>query len=183
MNWYCLLLPLTGFIAGWLLNTFFISFLFNRLFKKKEQLAAILAKSINENFQLIAIMKTKIAGTNLFDTVKPSVETHIDIFLTKKLPQQMPVISMFIGDKTTNQLKATFMNELEIIFPEIIGQILNNVEADINIGNLVAEKIMTLNKKNLQQKLRKPVLQFQLWGGIAGFIVSVLQLLLIYSLH
>jgi hypothetical protein len=49
----------------------------------------------------------------------PMIGAHVDNFLKNKLSDEMPFLSLFIGDKTIKSLKKTFMQELEILFPQI----------------------------------------------------------------
>ncbi|TDX02241.1 hypothetical protein [Dinghuibacter silviterrae] len=53
--------------------------------------------------------------------VLPMAETEVDTFLRQKLPKAMPVVGMFIGDKTIAQFKAIFMEELGTLLPDFIG--------------------------------------------------------------
>jgi hypothetical protein len=41
----------------------------------------------------------------------------------------MPMIGMFIGEKTINELKAVFITELESLFPVIMKSYLGNLGA------------------------------------------------------
>lgn len=56
----------------------------------------------------------------LLPEVLPLAETHVDDFLRNKLPKAMPVVGMFIGDKTIAQFKAVFMEELQTLLPEFV---------------------------------------------------------------
>jgi hypothetical protein len=50
------------------------------------------------------------------------------IFLRIKLKDEMPMLSMFIGDKTITSLKKFFMQEIEILFPQVMKQFAANLE-------------------------------------------------------
>ena len=54
------------------------------------------------------ILKEKVTDPENLNKLKPEIETHIDSFLREKLKETFPMLSMFIGDKTINQLKSCF---------------------------------------------------------------------------
>jgi len=62
----------------------------------------------------------------------PLVETHVDDFLRIKLPEAMPMISMFVGEKTILQMKTVFINELQLLFPQIMEKYASQLKKDLN---------------------------------------------------
>ena len=50
----------------------------------------------------------------------PFIDEKLDEFFKNKLKEKLPIISMFIGEKTITQLKGVFMDELQDLFPELI---------------------------------------------------------------
>lgn len=84
------------------------------------------------------------------------------------------MISMFIGDKTIEELKGVFMEELAIIFPILINQFSANLNKDLHAqwqerwSNIAYEKV---NKATSQ--LRWIMLGIGcIWGLMIAFIVS-----------
>lgn len=72
----------------------------------------------------------------------PLVEGKIDHFLHEKLSSVFPMISMFIGQNTINQLKLVFMQELESMFPEIIGAYMKNIESQLDLEEMVTKRLL-----------------------------------------
>lgn len=110
----------------------------------------------------------------------PQIEAHIEQFLKVKLPQQMPVIGMFIGDRTTNELKAVFITELEILFPVIMQQYMHNLENDLDLEKIVTRKVARLSSDNLEEMLlgtmSKEFRYVEIMGGILGLLIGLLQI-------
>lgn len=109
-----------------------------------------------------------------FDYVLPFIDAKLDDFFKHKLSEKLPMISMFIGDKTINQLKEVFIEELKQLFPELLSNLASNTKAQL------------LN--NLQDKWR-PIIEPKLLKGtrtvrwiasIIGFFWGVLILLIIH---
>jgi hypothetical protein len=47
--------------------------------------------------------------SNSFTTILPFIDTNLDSFFKERLVQKLPIISMFIGEKTIAQLKEVFI--------------------------------------------------------------------------
>ena len=112
----------------------------------------------------------------------PLIEAHIDGFLRVKLAQQMPVISMFIGDKTINELKSVFTAELETLFPVIMKNYMGQLQQDLDLEQIVIEKVAGFSSDKLEMVLKAIMSRefrfVEILGGILGFIIGVLQVLI-----
>ena len=73
---------------------------------------AIAGKAAQE-FASMPGLEDKLSNPANFDKLKPAIEAHMDDFLNNRLKEQMPMISMFIGEKTINSLKTIFIAEIE----------------------------------------------------------------------
>jgi hypothetical protein len=73
------------------------------------------------------MIKQPLSDPSLSAPILPLAEEHIDHFLRHKLTTAMPVVAMFIGDKTIGQFKAVFMEELEGLFPIFIDAYLDSI--------------------------------------------------------
>lgn len=151
--------------------------------KQQQQLAEQLGKLVAEQFFSFEDIRKKLTDPQKISAIKPQVEEHLEHFLRKKLPEAMPMIAMFIGDSTILQIKTTLANELDILFPKLIDQYLVNAQKDFDLQNIVAAKIASLSSEQLEQGLHR-----QLGSGLAkmgwmsaiiGFIIGLLQLLLV----
>jgi uncharacterized membrane protein YheB (UPF0754 family) len=135
-------IPFIAAFTGWFANWLTIKFLFRN---KKQR--------ISEQ------IRNKLTSKENIDKILPVVETHMDIFLKEKLPEAMPVFKMFIGESTTGQVKKVLMTELDNMFPVIINQYLQNIDAE----SLVPVKLKKL---------------FPIAGAALGFLLGLLFILL-----
>ena len=114
----------------------------------------------------------------------PHVETHIDSFIRNKLSDTFPLISMFIGDKTINQLKDGFMKELRQIFPELMQKYMSNLKKDLDLEQIVIQKVQGFSSDKLEAVLndimKKEFFFVEIIGGVLGFVIGVLQVLLTF---
>jgi len=65
------------------------------------------------------------------EQLMPLIDTRLDDFFRNKLSEKLPMISMFIGDKTIQQLKEVFMAELTLLFPELIQEMSSQIQTDL----------------------------------------------------
>ena len=138
MNYWLILIPLISAFIGWFTNWIAIKMLFHPkepkkilgitfhgIFpKRQQQFAEKLGKLVSEELLSFKEIEEKIINPDNLSKMMPLVEGKIDLFLSEKLNIVFPMISMFIGQNTISQLKIVFMQELESMFPEIIGGVL-----------------------------------------------------------
>src|SRR5512138_4044859 len=110
MAWWLLLIPISSALSCWLVIRLFLYLLFRRVIPRKQSsIAASVGKAVADNFFSGEMIEQKITDPKNLQKIMPVVEEHIDDFLRNKLKKQMPVVGMFIGDKTINSLKEVFV--------------------------------------------------------------------------
>ena len=96
----------------------------------------------------------------------------------------MPVVGMLIGDKTITSLKKVFMNELEALFPKIITGFVSNIVSDLNIEQLITEKINTISLSKTEsafhRNFSKQLRIAQIASALTGFVIGSLTMVMIY---
>jgi uncharacterized membrane protein YheB (UPF0754 family) len=191
-----LLLPVISAFIGWFTNWVAIKMLFHPqkpvkflgitvqgVFPKNQaKFAQNLGRMVSNELLSFADIEAKITNPANLQKVMPLVETHIDEFLRKKLAESMPVISMFIGDKTIEQLKTVFMAELQTLFPQLLGNYMKQLQTDLDLEKIVTEKVAAFSTQKLEallvQIMAKEFRFIEILGGILGFIIGVFQILL-----
>jgi uncharacterized membrane protein YheB (UPF0754 family) len=196
MSYGLLLIPFIAAFIGWFTNWIAIKMLFHPrqpkkilwftiqgIFpKRQQQFAEKLGKLVSEELLSFADIEQKITNPENLKKIMPHIEGHIDGFLRVKLAQQMPVISMFIGDKTINELKSVFTAELETLFPVIMKNYMGQLQQDLDLEQIVIEKVAGFSSDKLEMVLKaimaKEFRFVEILGGVLGFIIGVLQVLL-----
>lgn len=190
------LIPIVSAFIGWFTNWVAIKMLFHPrepkkilgftiqgIFPKRQAIfAAKLGQMVTRELLSFEDIAAKITAPAQVEKVFPLVEQHIDHFLRVKLAETMPVISMFIGDKTTEQLKQVFMAELALLFPPLMGQYMEGLKSELDLEKIVTEKVMAFSSDKLEQILNdimsKEFRFVEILGGILGFIIGIFQVLL-----
>ncbi|MFL9485236.1 DUF445 domain-containing protein [Chitinophagaceae bacterium LWZ2-11] len=201
MHYKLIIIPIAAALIGWLINRFLITLLF-RPFQAKKILGihfqgfipkkqAIIARQLgqyisNELFSF-KDLEAKITNPENIEKLMPVVEEHIDNFLRVKLAEQMPMISMFIGDKTINQLKGVFTAELKNLFPIIMQNYMGNLQADLNLEEVIFQKIVSFPPDKIEaifyKEMHHAVRIIKLAGAITGAIIGLLSLALLLFLN
>ncbi len=194
MNYWLLLIPLLSCLLGWGIVRFLGWYLFfpqrpaaflglqiqGVVPKMLPTIATQLKQHISKELDLSKILDDKLQDPELFGSVKPVIETHIDDFLRHRLKEQMPMISMFIGDKTVQSLKEIFIKEIESIFPKVLSQFSGKIGEALDPGKLVDEQMKQLTpevlKKGYQKSIVPSLQKASLMGAAIGLLIGLVQL-------
>lgn len=186
-------IPLISAFIGWFTNWIAIKMLFHPRLpvkvlgltiqgifpKRQHQFAQKLGKLVSEELLSFKDIEAKITDGSNLKQVMPIVETHIDNFLRNKLAAEMPIISMFIGDKTIEQLKSVFMKELESLFPVLMTSYMEKLKHELDLEAIVTEKVSNFSSEKLEEILQaimsKEFRFIEVIGAILGFLIGIVQ--------
>ena len=189
-------IPLISAFIGWFTNWIAIKMLFHPRLpvkvlgitfqgifpKRQHQFAQKLGKLVSEELLSFKDIEAKITDESNLKQVMPIVEMHIDNFLRNKLASEMPIISMFIGDKTIEQLKSVFMKELESLFPVLMTSYMGKLRHELDLEAIVTEKVSNFSSDKLEEILQsimsKEFKFIEIIGAVLGFLIGILQVLI-----
>lgn len=194
MNYWLFLIPVISAFIGWVTNWVAIKMLFHPrqpkkilgvtfhgIFpKRQQQFAEKLGKLVSAEFLSFGDIEQKISNPENLKKVMPMIETHVDDFLRNRLKDEMPVISMFIGDKTIDNLKKLFMQEIEILFPQVMKQYAANLKSELDLEQIVIQKVSKFSSDKLEEVLyqimSKEFRFVEIIGAVIGFIIGLIQI-------
>jgi len=196
MNKWLFLIPLISAFIGWFTNWIAIKMLFHPRLPKKilgitfhgifpkrqKQFAEHLGRLVSKELLSFKDIEEKITHPENIKKVMPLVDEHIDSFLRNKLATTMPMLSMFIGDKTISQLKEVFMAELEELFPQLMKNYMNSLQSELDLEKIVIDKVAGFSSDKLEEVLNnimsKEFRFVEIIGAVLGFIIGLLQVLI-----
>lgn len=196
MNYWLLLIPIISAFIGWVTNWVAIKMLFHPrepkrilgftiqgIFPKRQQaFAEKLGKLVSSEFLSFQDIEDKISNPENLKKIMPVIEQHVDEFLRVRLSTEMPMISMFIGDKTINKLKGAFMQEIESLFPVVMKQYASNLKTELDLEHIVIQKVSGFSSDKLEeilyQIMSKEFRFVEIIGAIIGFLIGVAQIFL-----
>ncbi|HUR65376.1 MAG TPA: DUF445 family protein [Chitinophagaceae bacterium] len=196
--WVIILIPLISAFIGWITIRLLIKMLFHprkpkKIFgikfqgilpKKKQQFAEKIGSVVSNKFFSYADIEQKISDPQNLKKILPSIETHVDEFLQVRLSKEMPMISMFIGDKTIHRMKETLLKEIELLFPKVMQQYAGDLKTQFNLEQIIISKLSAFSTDSLEkifyQALSKELRLAGLMGALIGFIIGIVQVLIIW---
>lgn len=155
--------------------------------KRQKYLAVQLGKLVAEQLLSNDDIQNKITQSGNLKSVVEEVENKIDDYLLNIFPEKYPITSMFFGAKRKAQIKVDLMDEVEVAIPQLISGFAGSIGKNINIEEMVQEKVENLDPAQLEVLLNgilKKEFKFIEWiGAILGFLIGLLQVLITILTH
>ena len=196
MNWTgfiitILLSTFTGWITTWIAIKMlfhprkpvkFLGLTIQGIFPKNQrQIAEKLGQVVGKELLSFSEIEQKVTDPENLQKLKPEIEAHIDTFLNSRIKEIFPMLSMFIGDKTINQLKEAFLMELENLFPVLMKGYMAKLQGDLDLEKIVTEKVANFSLEKLEDilnQITKREFKFlEVIGGFFGFLIGLIQVL------
>lgn len=196
MSIYLFFIPIISAFIGWFTNYIAIKMLFHPREPKKilgiriqgifpknqhrfaEKLGTLVATELIN----VDDLANKLKDPKQLQSLAPFIESHIDNFLEVKLKEKMPVISMFVGEGTLGKIKEGLMEEIETLLPQLIGKYTDSIRTSIDVQKIVTDKVAAFSSDKLEEILnsimKKEFFFVEIIGGILGFIIGLLQVVL-----
>ena len=193
-------LPLIAALIGWFTNWVAIKLLFHPkkkikigileiqgVFPKRqkifaEKLGMVIAREIVSSQDI----KEKLNQSNIATEVKTLIDKHINTFINTKLKEAYPQVVMFIYNYIIRQFKDVTMKEIETIVPLILNTYKQGIEKaldGVDIKSTIASKVTNFSSDKLEEiilSIMKKELRFvEISGGILGFIIGLIQVILV----
>lgn len=192
MNFWLILIPFIAAFIGWLITWIAVKMLFHPQQAKKiagisfhgvfpkrqQQFAEKLGKFAHKEFLSSDAIEQKINNSETLKKVMPLIEEHMDDFLRNRMKKEMPVIGMFVGDKTLENLKSMFMREIETLFPQVMKQYAANLKEEVNLEQIVIKKVANFSLDRLEKILSTELRWVKIMGAVMGFIIGTVQVLI-----
>lgn len=120
----------------------------------------------------LAQILPQLTKNDSFEALQPVINEKLDDFFRHKLSSKLPMISMFIGDKTIEELKAVFMEELALLFPMLI------TEFSVHLNKDLHAQWQLILKKKVQRKVIEATKPYRwvafAFGAIWGVLIALI---------
>jgi|LakMenEpi03Aug12_release.lakeMendotaPanAssembly.Ray.scaffolds.fasta_scaffold15636_2 uncharacterized membrane protein YheB (UPF0754 family) len=189
-------LPIISAFIGWFTNWIAIKMLFHPrepknffgitlqgIFpKRQQQFAQKLGQLVSKELISFDDIVGKINKPETIQKAIPFVEEHIDKFIKTKLKEEIPLLSMFINDKSMESIKKGMVHEIESLFPLLITKMTDGVKNDLDIEQIVMRKVSNFSSDKLEEILNaimsKEFRFVEIIGAVLGFLIGLIQILL-----
>ncbi len=153
----------------------------------QQRIAQKLGQVVSNELLSFKEIEHKITNPENIQKLWPDIENHIEEFLKVKLKDIFPMLSMFIGDKTIQQVKEAFLTELENLFPILMKNYMSKLEHELDLEKIVTEKVAGFSSdklENILQQITKKEFQFlELVGAAFGFLIGIIQVIFSILMH
>lgn len=189
-------IPFVAAAIGWLTNWLAIKMLFrpqqpvklgfitlHGLFPKNQKVVAARLGNIIAD-ELFSCREIRHRMTHNTIAVRKAIEEKIDYYLFNTFPEKHPLMSVLVGHKRKVSIRQDLIVEVEKAAPDVIDQYLSCIEREIDIAEIVREKIEHLPPEKLEQLimevLRREFQFIEGIGAVIGFVIGLFQVFLIY---
>jgi uncharacterized membrane protein YheB (UPF0754 family) len=191
-----ILIPTIAALIGWITNFIAIRMLFrprtpinlgvctlHGLVPKRQ---AEIARSIGDVVARDLISHDDITSVlKLPETkgkISSEIEQEIDGFI-RGFAEQNPMVGMFLQGEALLKVRSALINQLEERTPRLIEHVITAVEDKVDFQKIVETKVATLELDRLEELINRVASRelraIELLGGVLGFLVGILQLLII----
>lgn len=150
--------------------------------KNQHLIAEKLGQVVGRELLSFSEIEARVTSPDNLQKLRPDIEKHIDHFLHNKIKEVFPMLSMFIGDKTINQLKEAFLQELENLFPVLMKSYMNKLEHDLDLEKIVREKVAAFSSEKLEGILLEITSRefrfLELISALFGFTIGLINVLI-----
>ncbi|GAA4827845.1 DUF445 domain-containing protein [Algivirga pacifica] len=189
-------LPVIAAAIGWFTNYVAIKMLFHPrrpvkvLFftfhgifpKRKPMLAQRLGRIVARDLFSPEMISAKINSNESHDQIKGAIMEQLDAFLEEKLKGAEAMLLMFGGDQMVTQIKVKVETMVDEMVPQMTVKISEKID-QVDIEQMVVQKVMEFSDEKFEDLLmsviKKELTFIEVMGAVLGFMVGLLQLLLV----
>ena len=190
-------LPIIAAITGWVTNFLAIKMLFHPkkkvnlylfsiqgIFPKRQAvLAERLGKIVASELFSFQDIKDRFTSTSTAVEINKVLDEKLEDFIEVKIKSAMPALAMFLNKDAKERIKETLHQEFQHILPDILNKYSEKLENDINVEEIVYKKVAAFSSDKLEQILfsimKKEFKFIEILGGVLGFMIGIIQLLII----
>jgi len=191
-----ILLAMIGGLIGWITNKIAIKLMFRPLDpvklpllniriqglipKRRKEIAEVIGNTVEQELLSLDDIIEKALEKHEVEKIKTILKVKIKSAVKEKLPSIIPdmfknmilsYIDEFIDDSGEDMLK------------DLSDGLINNIKESVSISNLVEEKINSYDMLKIEDIVisiaNKELKHIELLGGVLGFMIGILQGLLI----
>lgn len=190
-------LPIIAAITGWVTNYLAIKMLFHPkkkvdlfffsiqgIFPKRQGLLAErLGKIVSSELFSFKDIKDRFTSTSSALEINKVLDEKLEDFMDVKIKALLPMLALFLNRDTKAKIKDTLHLEFQNILPDILNRYSEKLEKDIDIEEIVYQKVAAFSSDKLEQILfsimKKEFKFVEIMGAVLGFIIGIIQLLII----
>lgn len=191
-----IVLPLVGAFIGYITNYVAVKMLFHpkreiRIFfisvqgvfpKRQRAFAEKLGQLVSSELLSIREVTGRISEKASSESVMKAVAEHIERVITEKLPKAIPMLAFALTPELIAVVKNAFLVEMKSLIGDVLGKISGEIEQELDIHRLVADKVANFSADKLEEILfaimHREFRFIEVVGGVLGALIGVVQAIL-----
>jgi uncharacterized membrane protein YheB (UPF0754 family) len=201
MDYKMFSLPIIGAIIGWIANCIALKMLFRpinpiNLFgfkiqgvlpKRRTEFAHAIGRTVQKEFGFHNDIKEILTDERHIESFKVAIKTAVDNFVERRLTFTSPLLTSFLPYGAILKFKDKITNEIVRFIPELAEGLTSELEKKLDLKEVVVSKLEAYEMSRLEEIVLnvsvKELRYVKIIGAIAGFLIGVIQLLMIHFLR
>lgn len=195
MDYMLLFLPIIGGLIGWLTNWLAIKLIFKPhqpykipivgktiqglLPKRKGDLARSVAKTVENDLLPKESLLSRVKEMKLKDKIEQATIKVVQ----RRLDEKLSYLPSLFREKIKDFLKDILMKELDYNLDGFLVQVQEQIVQESNLGQIVEEQINQFDTERLEKLVlnivAKELKHIEILGGILGFLIGIVQALIV----
>lgn len=151
--------------------------------RRKAQIASTIAEIVERDILSSHTIQHELKQINLDPYLKEIAQRLVREGLSKKL-KSIPFIGNFISDSSMEMLEKMTLDLIEVEAKPLMDRLACEMEARVHVKRIIEEKINQFDLDKLESMIletaHKEFTMIEWVGGILGFAVGVIQLLILW---
>ena len=147
--------------------------------KRQDKLAASIGRMVADELLTTHDIREKVLHPDNIDSLLEFIDLKVDDYLKNDFPRKYPITSIFFSKRRREKIKMDLMHEVHLFAPEVIHRVMEDLEENMKVEDMVANKVAKLSPGKLEDLLNgilKKEFKFIEWSGaVLGFLVGLIQ--------
>ena len=194
-----IILPIIGALIGWFTNVLAVKLIFRPINiislpltgfkiqglipKRKAEIARSIGETVEKELLSIEDIVDRMTDSLDKNHIIRIIKIKIQEVVSQKIPSFFP---HSIKELIVNYVEESIHKEIEPAFDEIIEELMVKTRDSIKIGRIVEEKINEFDLIKLENLIinitKRELKQIEYLGGVIGFLIGILQSVLVFIL-
>jgi uncharacterized membrane protein YheB (UPF0754 family) len=195
LSWKTWAIPVIGAFIGWITNWIAIKMLFHPrnpvtvlgitfhgIFpKNKKRIAEKLGIIVQRDLINFGDIKDRFQEADAVRNFRDAIAGKVDNAIRERI-EKSPILDAIVPEQLIQAVHKTIVDEIEKNLPNVIGESIEKIEERLDIQELVRRKVEAFSDAKLENLLMditsKEFTFIEIIGGVLGFIIGVIQMIL-----
>ena len=192
-----ILLPCIAAAIGWFTNFIAVRMIFRPhrrinilgfgiqglLPKRKAEFARSIGETVEEHLVSAEDIKALLDDPEVAESLRRAVSERLDDFLENKLVGGNPMLGAFLKGPLVDKIKSGVSRELGNALGSIVDTLGDHLDEQLDMKSIVSEKIEGFDMHQLEaivlKVAKKELVAIEILGALLGFVVGLVQLLVL----